>query len=94
MFISKFVLCACAKSVAKNNVFKTARMWKPRIVLEKMGETRTTVRKKRTITEGGFRIFAVDGHAKECNRQQHYVHCLSRTDLTNHCIGLGKVALE
>jgi hypothetical protein len=48
---------ACAKSVAKNDVFKTARMWKPRIVLEKMGEARTTVRKKRAITEGGFRIW-------------------------------------
>jgi hypothetical protein len=92
-FVSKFVMGACAKSVAKNDVFKTARMWKPKIVLEKMGETRTTARKKCAITEGGQNL-AVDGHAKECNRQQHYVHCLSRTDLTNHCIGLGKVALE
>jgi hypothetical protein len=57
MFLSKFVMGACTKSVAKNDMFKIARMWKPRIVLEKMGETRTTAREKRAITEGGFRIW-------------------------------------
>jgi hypothetical protein len=35
-FVSKFIMGACTKSVAKNDMFKTARMWKPRIVLEKM----------------------------------------------------------
>ena len=64
-FVSKFVMCACSKSVAKNDVFKTARMWKPRIVLEKMGETRTSARKKLAITEGVLRQSYHNSHYKQ-----------------------------